>query len=90
MGSTSIGTEEDTITTDAEVSGTESSSIDRVAHAFCPFCNPDPQPGDRITALCGAVHPFWGRRDRPVGICPACHALASASIYQCGHVAQQM
>jgi hypothetical protein len=38
-----------------------------------------------ITALCGARHPYYGRRDRPVNTCPACVTLASANVYACGH-----
>jgi hypothetical protein len=85
-----MATKEDKITTDSAESETASTSIDRVAHAYCPLCNPDPALGAPITALCGATHPFWGRRDRPVSICPACHELASAVVFQCGHFAQSM
>lgn len=76
----------------AEVRRTESdaASIERVAHAFCPRCVPDPEPGQLITALCGATYPFWGRRERPVGVCPACRTLAAASVYACGHFAQSI
>jgi hypothetical protein len=83
-------TEEDTINTESDVSTTASTSIDRVAHAYCALCNPDPEPGQPITALCGATHPFWGRRERPISTCPVCHELASAAIFQCGHFAQAM
>jgi hypothetical protein len=65
-------------------------SVERAAHAYCALCNPDPQPGEVITALCGASHPFWGRRQRPLHTCEVCHTLASAVIYQCGHAAQAM
>jgi D-lyxose ketol-isomerase len=78
------------ISTESEVSATTPTSVDRVAHAYCARCNPEPQPGEPITALCGATHPFWGRRDRPVSICPTCHALAYAVVYPCGHSAQSM
>jgi hypothetical protein len=60
-------------------------SIERAAHAYCPVCHPDPQPGEVVTALCGARHPFWGRRDRPVNHCPACRALSTAAVLKCGH-----
>lgn len=62
-----------------------SASVERVAHAYCPRCHPDPEPGAVIIALCGATYPFWGRRDRPVSPCPACYALAAQSVYPCGH-----
>lgn len=70
-----------------ETTGTD---IERTAHAYCARCNPDPEPGQLITALCGATHPFWGRRDRPISTCEVCYALASAVVYQCGHAAQSM
>jgi hypothetical protein len=83
-------TKENTIHTDSDVRTTASSSIERVAHAYCPRCNPDPQPGQPITALCGVTYPFWGRRDRPISTCEVCHTLASAVVFQCGHLAQSM
>ncbi|HEX5120761.1 MAG TPA: hypothetical protein VFW65_36730 [Pseudonocardiaceae bacterium] len=69
---------------------TESTSVERAAHAYCPLCNPSPRPGEHITALCGATHPFWGRRERPLTVCPACHAIAAAIVFPCGHAAQSM
>jgi hypothetical protein len=69
---------------------TESTSVERAAHAYCPLCNPDPRPGQNITALCGATHPFWGRRERPLTICPTCHTVAASVVYPCGHAAQSM
>ncbi|WP_328453960.1 MULTISPECIES: hypothetical protein [unclassified Amycolatopsis] len=63
----------------------DSTAVERAAHAYCPRCNPDPGPGDRVTALCGATHPYWGRRERPMTRCPACEALAGAPVLQCGH-----
>ena len=78
------------MTAEVDERGTTTGSVERVAHAYCPLCTPDPQPGDRITALCGATHSFWGRRDRPTSQCPTCHTLASAVVYQCGHAAQSM
>lgn len=71
-------------------SDTRSASVERVAHAYCARCYPDPQPGEHITALCGATYPFWGRRDRPASMCPACRSLAAAVVYACGHAAQTM
>jgi hypothetical protein len=73
------------MTADPEVRGTAGTSVDRAAHAYCPACNPDPQPGDVITALCGASHPYWGRRDRPVNICKACQTRSAATVFECGH-----
>lgn len=67
---------------------TESTGVERVAHAYCRLCVPDPRPGEIVTALCGARHPFWGRRDRPVSTCPVCRTLAAATVYACGHAAQ--
>jgi hypothetical protein len=78
------------INADSDASGTASTSIDRVAHAYCPLCNPNPRLGEPVTALCGATHPFWGRRDRPISTCQTCHALATAVVFQCGHLAQNM
>jgi len=73
------------------VSGTTTTTnVDRVAHAYCPICNPEPQLGESVTALCGASHPFWGRRDRPLSTCPVCYELNSAVVFQCGHSAQSM
>lgn len=85
-----IATKENMINTDAEVTTTTPTSIERVAHAYCPRCNPGPQPGEPVTALCGVTYPFWGRRDRPVSTCPVCRTLASAVVFQCGHLAQSM
>jgi hypothetical protein len=65
--------------------GDMSADVERAAHAYCPRCQPDPRPGDVIQALCGARHPYYGRRDRPVNTCPACVTLASANVYACGH-----
>ncbi|RSM48654.1 hypothetical protein DMA12_05855 [Amycolatopsis balhimycina DSM 5908] len=62
-----------------------SADVERAAHAYCPRCHPDPRPGDVITALCGARHSYYGRRERPVNTCPACVTLASANVYACGH-----
>ena len=59
--------------------------VERAAHAYCPRCHPDPAQGEVVTALCGARHPFWGRRDRPVTRCPACEALATVPVFACGH-----
>ncbi|MFD6071772.1 MULTISPECIES: hypothetical protein [Amycolatopsis] len=59
--------------------------IERAAHAYCPACNPDPGLGERVTALCGATHPYWGRRERPVNNCPACVAVVAKTVYPCGH-----
>ncbi|MDT8915249.1 hypothetical protein [Amycolatopsis sp. PS_44_ISF1] len=59
--------------------------IDRVAHAFCPRCHPDPRPGEVLVALCGARYPFWGRRADPVSTCEACRTLVSAPVLGCGH-----
>ena len=59
------------------MSSAEGTAVERAAHAFCPRCHPDPQPGEVLIALCGARHPYWGRRDRPVNTCPACVTLAS-------------
>lgn len=78
------------MTAEPERRGATSTDIERTAHAYCALCNPDPRPGQPITALCGATHPFWGRRERPVNTCPACYALASEAVYQCGHAAQGM
>jgi hypothetical protein len=63
----------------------ESTAVERAAHAYCPRCHPDPQQGVVVTALCGASHPYWGRRDRPVTRCPACTQLAAAPVFRCGH-----
>ncbi len=68
---------------------TTTSGVERAAHAYCPVCNPDPQPGDLVTALCGATHPFWGRRERPVNTCAVCKTLAAATIFECGHLGQR-
>lgn len=68
----------------------EPGSVERTAHAYCARCHPDPRPGERITALCGATYPFWGRRDRPVNVCPVCRVRAAETVYQCGHPAQTM
>lgn len=78
---------QNTINSDSDESNTEPTSIERVAHAYCPRCNPDPQPGKPITALCGATYPFWGRRDRPISTCQVCRVLATAAVFQCGHLA---
>lgn len=59
--------------------------VERAAHAYCPRCHPAPAEGEVVTALCGARHPFWGRRDRPVTRCPACEALATVPVFACGH-----
>lgn len=63
--------------------------IERAAHAYCPVCTPDPGRGDLVTALCGATHPYWGRRERPVNNCPACEALAAKTVYPCGHTGSE-
>ena len=63
----------------------EHAVVERAAHAYCHRCIPDPQPGEVVTALCGARHPYWGRRDRPLQTCPACAALVSAPTLPCGH-----
>jgi hypothetical protein len=73
------------MTTVPEARDTAGTSVDRAAHAYCPRCNPDPKPGDTITALCGANHPYWGRRDRPVNTCKDCQAQATAPVFPCGH-----
>ncbi|HKN51633.1 MAG TPA: hypothetical protein VJX66_03975 [Amycolatopsis sp.] len=65
--------------------GSETGAVERAAHAYCPVCNPDPQPGDVVTALCGARHPYWGRRDRPLNVCPVCYALSTRPVLDCGH-----
>jgi hypothetical protein len=70
---------------DPETRETTATSVDRAAHAYCPVCNPSPEPGDLITALCGARYPFWGRRDRPVNICKVCDALTTTAVFECGH-----
>ncbi|HEX3792113.1 MAG TPA: hypothetical protein VHW44_29895 [Pseudonocardiaceae bacterium] len=70
--------------------GSTPTDIERTAHAYCARCNPDPRPGERVIALCGATHPFWGRRDRPVSTCPVCYARAAETVYECGHAAQSM
>lgn len=75
---------------DVDAQETGSTGVERVAHAYCPLCNPDPQPGERITALCGATYPFWGRRDRPIRTCEVCSALDTAVVFACGHAAQSM
>lgn len=64
-----------------------SADVERAAHAYCPRCHPSPVPGEVVTALCGALHPFWGRRDRPVNTCPACKVLATETVFACGHTA---
>lgn len=77
--------------TDVEARETSSSTdVERVAHAYCARCNPEPRPGDEITALCGVTYPFWGRRDRPTRTCPICATLAAEVVYRCGHSAQSM
>lgn len=78
------------MTTDVEGREASTSSVERAAHAFCPLCTPDPQPGESITALCGFTYPFWGRRNRPTHVCQVCAELASEVVYQCGHSAQAM
>jgi hypothetical protein len=64
---------------------TDTTAVERAAHAYCPRCHPDPRPGEVLTALCGARYPYWGRRDRPVNTCPACKTLVSAAVFRCGH-----
>ncbi|MER7859442.1 hypothetical protein ABTX61_10095 [Amycolatopsis japonica] len=59
--------------------------IERAAHAYCRVCHPDPRLGEPVTALCGATHPYWGRRERPVNNCPACAAVVARTEYPCGH-----
>lgn len=71
-------------------SDTAPTSVERVAHAYCPLCHPEPRPGQPITALCGATYPFWGRKERPASRCPTCRTLAAAVVYACGHPAQSM
>jgi hypothetical protein len=78
-------TEENRMIADSQADASAATDIDRAAHAYCPVCHPAPQPGDRVTALCGASHPFWGRRERPVNTCPGCAALATAVVFECGH-----
>ena len=73
------------MTADPEARRTTTTGVERAAHAYCPACNPDPEPGQVITALCGARHPYFGRRDRPLNTCPACVALATATVFACGH-----
>jgi hypothetical protein len=77
-------------TVDSDVEKTAPTGIDRVAHAYCARCHPNPQSGEPITALCGSTYPFWGRRDRPVSTCQVCRTLATAVVFQCGHLAQSM
>lgn len=73
---------------DSEGHETAATDLERAAHAYCATCHPKPRPGELLTALCGARHPFWGRRDRSVNTCKACEAAASAAVFTCGHSAR--
>lgn len=75
------------MTAEPETRHTTKTGVERAAHAYCPVCNPDLRPGDLVTALCGATHPFWGRRSRPANPCPACESRAAEPIFACGHLA---
>lgn len=72
---------------DPEGRETTATDVERAAHAYGPACHPRPRPGELITALCGARHPYWGRRDRSVNTCKACETLAAAAVFACGHSA---
>ncbi|WP_410651179.1 hypothetical protein [Amycolatopsis sp. cmx-4-54] len=63
--------------------------VERAAHAYCPVCNPGPGLGEPVTALCGATHPYWGRRERPVNNCPACEAAVAKTVYPCDHTGSE-
>jgi hypothetical protein len=59
----------------------------RSAHRHCPWCYPDPQLGDTVTALCGKEIHFLGHlpEDAPLPDCPYCEALAPvvSTAYRC-------
>ena len=57
---------------------------DRVAHAYCPLCVPNPRPGRRIKALCGIIQVFAGPRPATKA-CVVCHDLVTAKTLPCGH-----
>lgn len=57
---------------------------DRVAHAYCPVCVPNPKRGQRIKALCGIIQVFAGPRPSTKA-CVVCQELAAAETLPCGH-----